>query len=130
MVLDTSAVTAILLNEPEADRFRAAIADDPVRLMSAVSAVEATCVLESRRGAQAGVELEFFVYKVGIKFVPFDADQLEVARSAWRLYGRGKHPAGLNFGDCAAYALARTAGEPLLFKGGDFAKTDILPSVP
>jgi ribonuclease VapC len=115
----------VLLEEPEADAFRRAIAQDSVRLMSTVSALEATCVLESRRGERAEAELELFLHKVNIRVMPFDEDQLEVARSAWRKFGRGRHAAGLNFGDCAAYALAAVAGEPLLFKGGDFSATDV-----
>ena len=91
------------------------------------SALEATWKPDAVH--KPGVELEFFLYEVGIKVIAFDENQLEVARSAWRSYGRGQHPAGLNFGDCASYALARTSGQPLLFKGADFAKTDIPPSL-
>ena len=125
MVIDTSAITAILLNEPEAHTFRLAVSRDPVRLMSTVSALEATCVLESRRGAAAGAELELLLHKIAVQVVPFDDNQLEIARNAWRRFGKGRHRASLNFGDCVAYALAKATGEPLLFKGTDFSQTDI-----
>jgi len=125
MVIDSSAMSAVLFNEPEADRLRRAISADPVRMMSAVSALETSCVVESRRGASAGAEFEMFLHKVRIQIRPFDEDQLEIARAAWRRFGRGRHGAALNFGDCAAYALAKATGEPLLFKGSDFAQTDV-----
>jgi ribonuclease VapC len=125
MVIDTSAVLAVLLEEPEAPAFRRALSHDPVRMMSAVSALETTCVLESRRGEQAGVEFELLLHKITVRIMPFDERQLEAARDAWRKFGKGRHPAGLNFGDCVAYALAKVAGERLLFKGNDFTQTDI-----
>ncbi len=125
MVIDTSAAMAVLLNEPEAEEFRRAIREDPVRLMSAVSALETTCVIESRRGPAAGVEFELLLHKINVRVIPFDEAQLQIARGAWRRFGRGRHRAGLNFGDCAAYALATTSGESLLFKGDDFVHTDI-----
>jgi ribonuclease VapC len=125
MVLDTSAMVAILRDEPEAARFRQLVAGAAQNLMSSISALEATCVLEGRHGEQAGAEFELLAYKIPIRIVAFDADQLEIARNAWRSFGKGRHPAGLNFGDCAAYALAKSAGEPLLFKGNDFRQTDI-----
>lgn len=116
---------AVLLEEPEAPAFRRALSRDPVRMMSAVSALEATCVLESRRGEQAGVEFELFLHKTKVQVTPFDERQLEVARHAWRRFGKGRHPAGLNLGDCIAYALAKVTGERLLFKGSDFTQTDV-----
>jgi len=121
---------AVLLEEPEASVFRQALSRDPLRMMSAVSALETTCVLESRHGERAGVEFELFLHKIKIKVMPFDEEQLEIAREAWRRFGKGRHAASLNLGDCAAYALAKAAGEPLLFKGNDFAQTDIPAVVP
>jgi ribonuclease VapC len=125
MVIDTSAILAILMDEPEAGHFRQVMGTAGGLLLSAVSALEATCVLESRKGELAGAELELLIFKLPITVAPFDETQLEMARQAWRKYGKGRHPAGLNFGDCAAYALAKATGQALLFKGGDFAKTDI-----
>lgn len=125
MVIDTSAILALLFNEPEADDIEVALDDDPVRLMSTASCLEAAVVVEARLGAAGGRELDLLVHKGQIELVPVTAEQAEVARSAWRQFGRGRHEAGLNFGDCFAYALAASSGEPLLFKGDDFAKTDI-----
>jgi len=125
MVIDTSALFTILLDEPEAVSFATAIETDPVRLLSAVSLLEAAMVLESRKGDSGGRELDILLHRVRIDVVPFDADHAELARSAFRRYGKGRHPAGLNFGDCCAYALSVTAHEPLLFKGDDFGKTDV-----
>ena len=128
MVIDTSAVVAILFNEPEAAAFEHNIAGDPVRLMSAATLVEAAIVVERRLGDAGGRELDLLLHKAQIEVVPFTSDQAEVARRAYRLYGKGRHVAGLNYGDCFAYALSKTSGEPLLFKGNDFARTDVVPS--
>jgi ribonuclease VapC len=128
MVLDTSALLAILGDEPEAPRYEAAIERDPVRLVSAATLLEAAIVVESRWGPAGGRELDLLIHKAGVEVVPVDAEQVEVARQAYRDLGRGHHPAGLNYGDCFTYALARVSGEPLLFKGDDFARTD-LPAV-
>jgi len=125
MVIDTSSVVAILFNEPDAPTFERAIAADPVRLMSAASFVEAALVLEGRYGEPGGRELDLFVHRAGIEIVAFTVDQAEVARRAFRHYGRGQHTAALNYGDCFSYALSKASGEPLLFKGGDFAQTDV-----
>lgn len=125
MVLDTSAVLAVLFNEAEAEELEAAIDEDPVRLMSAASYLESAIVVEARLGASGGREFDLLVHKAGIEVVVVTREQAEVARDAWRRFGRGRHEAGLNFGDCFAYALAATSGEPLLFKGGDFATTDV-----
>jgi ribonuclease VapC len=127
MVIDTSAILAILQNEPEAAAFARLIEADPVRLISAVAVVEAGILAESRRGPAGARELDTFLLRSRAEIVPFDADQAAVARHAFRTFGKGRHPAGLNFGDCIAYALARTAGEPLLFKGDDFTRTDVTP---
>ena len=125
MVIETSALVAILLDEPERRSFNEKIESDPVRLLSAASFVEAALVIETRLGETGGREFDMFLYRAGIEVVPVDADQAEIARQAFRRYGRGRHPAGLDFGDCFAYALATAKGEPLLFKGGDFAQTDV-----
>jgi ribonuclease VapC len=126
MVIDTSALTAILLQEEDARTFALAIKNDPVRLVSAVSMLETAMAVESRLGPVAGRELDLLLQKSRADVVPFDAAQAEVARAAWQKYGKGKHPARLNFGDCCAYALAKTSGEKLLFKGEDFSKTDMV----
>ena len=125
MVVDTSALIAILLLEPEAERFTRTIADARPRLISAANLFEAAIVIEGRLGPDAGGDLDNFVADVGLEVEPVTPDQVRVARHAYRTYGRGYHPAGLNFGDCFAYALAKTAGLPLLFKGDDFSRTDI-----
>ena len=93
--------------------------------MSVANALETSIVAESRGGAAAGDDLDRFVQRFAFELVPVTAEQLAAARRAWRRFGRGNHPAALNFGDCFAYALAETTGEPLLFKGGDFALTDV-----
>jgi ribonuclease VapC len=125
MVIDTSAVLALLFNEPEADEIELAIGEDPVRLMSAASGLEAAILVEARLGAAGGREFDLLLHKARIEIVAVTSEQMEAGRAAWRRFGRGRHDANLNFGDCFSYALAAVAGEPLLFKGGDFAKTDV-----
>ena len=126
MVVDTSALLAILLNEPDAAVFRSAIDKDPIRLVSAASVVETGIVIEARFGEAGGREMDLLLHKAECEIVPVDAEQAEVARGAFRRFGKGRHSAGLNFGDCFAYALAVATGEPLLFKGDDFGKTDVM----
>lgn len=125
MVIDTSALVAIALNEPDASLFEHCIVADSVRLISAATLLEVAMVLETRLGETAGRELDLWLLKANFDIVAVDADQIEVARRAWRRFGKGRHPAGLNYGDCFSYALAVTREEPLLFKGDDFSKTDI-----
>ena len=125
MVIDSSALLAIFLAEPERTIFLNLIVAAETRLISAGTALETGMVLEARRGEAAGREFDLFQVRGGLEIVPFDNDQLDLARSAWRRYGKGRHAAGLNFGDCFAYALAKLTGERLLAKGADFAKTDI-----
>jgi ribonuclease VapC len=125
MVLDTSALLALLLDEPEAEDFRAAVEDDTTRLVSAATLLETALVIEARKGEPGGRELDALIQKADVVVVPVDAEHVSEARRAYRRFGKGRHAAGLNFGDVFAYALARTAGEPLLFKGEDFTKTDI-----
>ena len=125
MVIDTSAIVAIALNEPDALEIELQIANDPVRLISAATVLEAAMVIETRLGASGGRELDLWLHKIGADVISVDAEQANAARRAWRRYGRGRHVAALNHGDCFSYALAMTRGEPLLFKGDDFAKTDV-----
>lgn len=125
MVLDTSALLAVLLNEPDAPAFRLAIEADPVRLLSAASLVETAIVIEARVGEAGGRELDLLLQKASIEIVAVDADQTDIARHAYRNFGKGRHAAGLNYGDCFSYALAYSSREPLLFKGEDFSKTDV-----
>jgi ribonuclease VapC len=125
MVLDTSALLALLLDEPEAESFRIALEGDDSRLVAAVTLLETAIVIEARKGEAGGRELDLLIHKADMTIVPVDAELVAEARRAYRRYGRGRHAAGLNFGDVFAYALARATGEPLLFKGDDFARTDI-----
>jgi ribonuclease VapC len=125
MTLDSSAVLAILLQEPESQEFSNLIEAEATKLISSVSALEISMVLEGRSGFSSGADLDEFLMRGSIQIVPFDQDQLGIARWAFRNFGKGRHPAGLNFGDCAAYALSRWSGEPLLFKGTDFGATDV-----
>ncbi len=133
MVIDTSALLAILRGEPEAPLFEAAVEADPVRLVSAGSLLEAAIVVEARYGPTGGRELDLLVHKAGIEVVPVTPEQVELGRHAFRTYGKGRHAAHLNYGDCFAYALSKHSGEPLLFKGDDLARTDVqrvpLPAV-
>lgn len=130
MVIDTSAVVAILRFEPEARAFIQAIADAEASCMSAVSVLEAALVLT---GGQAGIEawrpLDAFIERAGIEIVPFDRESSRFAREAFLRFGKGRHPARLNFGDRATYALAASCKLPVLFKGEDFPKTDISPAL-
>jgi ribonuclease VapC len=125
MVIDTSALVAVLLQESEADRVAQAIDAGSPRLLSAASLLEASIVIESRKGEAGGRELDLLVYRAGIEIVAVDQNQAETARAAWRRFSKGRHPAGLNYGDCFAYALARSRRLPLLFRGNDFSQTDI-----
>jgi ribonuclease VapC len=125
MVIDSSALVAILFGEPQADRFVDAIAGAEPRLMSAANLLEAALVVDNQLGSAAGRQLDRFVEQARIEIAPVTERQVSIARQAYLDYGRGNHPAKLNFGDCFAYALAKATGEPLLFKGDDFAHTDI-----
>lgn len=125
MVIDSSALLAIFLAEPERKLFLDSIFQAETRMISAANVLETGIVLEARRGESAGREFDLFVVRANIQIVPVDGEQAEIARSAWRKYGKGRHPAALNFGDCFAYALAKFTSEPLLAKGTDFAATDI-----
>lgn len=124
-MIDTSALVAVLLQESDADRVAQAIDASSPRLLSAASLLEASIIIESRKGAAGGRELDLLMYRAGIEVVAVDQNQAETARAAWRQFGKGRHPAGLNYGDCFAYALARSRRLPLLFRGNGFSQTDI-----
>lgn len=128
MVVDTSALVAILRNEPERRTFTEALETASHCVMSAVSLVEASVVIEARYGAAGVQDLDLLVSKARIEIAPVDREQALGARRAFARFGKRRHPAGLNFGDCFAYALAESRAEPLLFKGDDFSKTDIDPA--
>ena len=125
MVIDTSALIAIFLGEPERQPFVDHILRAETRLISAANSLETGIVLEARRGEAAGREFDLFIVRAKLEVVPVDAEQAEIARSAWRKFGKGRHAAGLNFGDCFAYALAKSTGQKLLAKGADFRFTDV-----
>ncbi len=130
MIVDTSAILAVLLDETEADDFTERIVKSDVCLMSAVSFVEASIVAEFSGGDGGVRQLDAFLRTAGISIEPVSEEQALAARQAYSDYGRGRHPAGLNFGDCFSYALAKVSGELLLFKGSDFRKTDIAVALP
>ncbi|MBO32360.1 MAG: hypothetical protein CMM74_05205 [Rhodospirillaceae bacterium] len=125
MVLDSSAVIAILYGEPEQRHFNSLIERDPVRYMSALNLVESSIVLLNRDEELGWGEVDLFVAKAEIEIVAVDGNQTEIARAAFRRFGNGRHRAGLNIGDCFSYALAKARAEPLLCKGDDFQHTDI-----
>jgi ribonuclease VapC len=125
MVLDTSALIAILSAETEANAFAVAIVTAATRMLSAASLLETGIIIEARYGPAGGQKLDELIQAAQIQIEPVTAEQVTVARLAYRTYGKGRHPAGLNFGDCFAYALAKIRNEPLLFKGNDFSQTDI-----
>jgi ribonuclease VapC len=125
MVIDTSAILAILFNEPDAEIFARAIAAAERRLISAANLLEAGIVIDNQVGPAAGRQLDAIVERADLAVAPVTLEQVRTARQAYLDFGKGNHPAGLNFGDCFAYALAKTTGEPLLFKGEDFSQTDI-----
>ena len=125
MIIDTSAIVAILNDEPERRAFNEAIERSDICLLSAASFLEASIVIENNRGYEGLRDFDLWMATAGIELAPVDADQAQIAREAFRQYGKGRHPAALNFGDCFSYALAKATGFPLLFKGEDFTKTDI-----
>jgi ribonuclease VapC len=129
VVIDTSALVAILCNEPDAEVFEDALDRSERSLISAVSVLETSMVIENRFGENAGNELDLLIYKLPIEVRPADSDQLHWARRAFRIYGRGRHPAGLSFGDCFSYALAKSTGDSILFKGERFSQTDLISAL-
>ena len=130
MVVDTSALLAILQGEPERRTFNEAIEAAHSRMLSVASFVEVSIVIDARYGAEGLFDLDRFIQHAQIKLAVVDQEQGRLAREAFRRFGKGRHPAGLNFGDCFAYALATALGQPLLYKGEDFSKTDIIAAVP
>lgn len=126
MVVDTSALLAILQDEPERRAFNEALEAAEARCLSTANWVEVAIVVESRHGEEGLRDLDLLVAKAAIDLVPVDVEQARIARLAFSRFGKGRHPAGLNYGDCFSYALASVRCEPLLFKGGDFALTDIV----
>jgi Uncharacterized protein conserved in bacteria len=125
MVIDTSALVAILADEPEREAFVVAIERDEVRLLSAASFLEAGIVIRTRYGSSGLIDLERLLQVAAVEVLPVDAEQARIALKAFEQYGKGRHPAALNYGDCFAYALAIASSEPLLFKGDDFSRTDV-----
>ena len=125
MIVDSSAVLAILFGEPDARRHAAAIMSAYPCRISVANVLEASIAVERRGGDTAAHALDILLEHAEIELVPVTVEHLKAARRAWRRFGKGNHPAALNFGDCFAYALSKTTGEPLLFKGEDFARTDI-----
>ncbi|MER8523537.1 type II toxin-antitoxin system VapC family toxin [Mesorhizobium sp. M1076] len=125
MVIDTSAVVAILRSEPEAARLERALVLDPIRLVPATCVLEARMVLVSRRGEHVLAEIDLWLRKIEADIIPVDSELVDLATQGWLTYGKGHHPAALNFADCFSYALAKRADEPLLFIGKDFSQTDI-----
>ena len=130
MIIDTSALLAILLDEEERRLFNEAIEAAASRAMSVATFVEVSIAIESRFGAGGTRDLDLFINQAGIEIADVDQDQGRLARQAFIRFGKGRHPAGLNYGDCFAYALAVARGESLLYKGTDFALTDITSAVP
>ena len=125
MVIDTSAMLAILMHEPAADRLVSAVEADRSRLVSAATVVEASLVLLARYGEAGDPQLDRLLRGIGAEVVPVGEEQVALARDAALRFGRGRHPAALNFGDCFSYALSVARGEPLLFVGDDFSQTDV-----
>jgi ribonuclease VapC len=125
MVLDTSTLIALLLGEPKAPRLATAVQGSPARYVSMASVLETSLVMQARVGEQGDLEVDALVRDLELDVVPVDADQLRLARDAAARFGKGGHPAGLNYGDLFSYALAASLGQPLLCTGGDFAQTDI-----
>ena len=129
MVIDTSAIIAILFDEPERKRFTELLESADARLVSAVTRVEAAFVVEGRKGDAGRERLDRFFQVTDPEIVSVTPEQAEIAVDAFRRFGRGRHPAALNISDCFTYALAKATGEKLLFKGGDFARTDITAAI-
>ena len=125
MVIDSSVLIAILLAEPDAEYYANLLSDASDIYISAVSIVESSIVIESKKGEKGAEEYDRLLEAISPNVVAFDNQQAKLARIAWQNYGKGRHPAKLNFGDCCSYAIAKYLNQPLLFKGDDFSKTDI-----
>jgi ribonuclease VapC len=129
MILDSSALVAILFKEPEAERLAAMIRDTDTTAIAAPTLLETAIVAEGRTLPGMAAKLDALMVAIRPEIVPFTAEHASLARDAWRRFGKGRHKAGLNLGDCFSYALAKDRGQPLLFKGEDFAATDIEPAI-
>lgn len=129
MIVDTSAVLAIFLFEPERDLFESMLGRDLGPTMSAATLVELAVVSGRQIGPAVWPEMDAYLRRGRVEIVPFTAEHAALAREGWRRYGKGRHPAALNLGDCFSYALAKSRNEPLLFKGDDFAQTDVRPAI-
>ncbi len=129
MIVDSSALLSILLGAPDGDMLLSALVDAPQPRMSVANWLEVALLIEEKGGRLASLRFDEFFRASGIQLMPVDAAQAEAARTAWRHFGRHKHSARLNFGDCFAYALAKGTGAPLLFSGDDFLRTDIEPAL-
>ena len=125
MVIDSSVLIAILLAEPDAEDLANLIVESSEIYVSAVTIFETSMVIESKKGEQGANEYDQLIEAISPTIVAFDSQQANLARIAWKTYGKGRHPAKLNFGDCCSYAIAKHLNQPLLFKGDDFSKTDI-----
>jgi len=125
MVIDSSVLISILLGESEAIGFSKAIARDAKRLVSVFSILETSIVIEAKKGEAGGRELDLLLHRAQMQPVALNEEQMELARLTWRKYGKGRHSAGLNIGDCCSYVLSKYSGEPLLYKGRDFSQTDV-----
>jgi ribonuclease VapC len=129
MIVDTSAALAVVLGEPGFEAFASAISASETRRISAASFLEASIVAETRAGDRGLRQFDSFIRESELAIEPVTHEHALIAREGFSNYGKGRHPAGLNFGDCFAYALAKSTGEPLLFKGEDFRQTDVLPAL-
>jgi len=129
MVIDTSALCAVLFGEPDGPSFIDALAKPGRKIMSALTRLESSIVIEARKGESGARALAGLLAATGTEVIAFDAGQAEIALDAWRRYGKGRHPAALNRGDCASYALAMLVNDTLLFKGTGFALTDVAPEI-
>jgi len=129
MIIDTSAIIAILIDEPEREVFSQILSGEPAQAISVVTFHEASIVMAAKKGRAGGLKLvDELVRELQIEIAAASFDDAIGAREAYWRFGRGYHPAGLNFADCFAYALAKMRDEPLLFKGDDFSRTDIVPA--
>ena len=126
MIIDTSALVAVFDQELEAERIVRTLASAPERILSAANLVEVGIVMQARRGDDGARDLDLLLAKLRVDIAVVTANQADIARKAFRRYGRGRHAANLNFGDCFAYALAKDTSAPLLFKGDDFGQTDVM----
>ncbi len=130
MILDTSSLVAIIAEEPDSELYIQAISRAPLCRISAGNFLELSIVIEGQFGSDVLRQCDALFRRVGVVIEPVTVEHVHAARQAFHDFGKGRHPAGLNFGDCFAYALAKATGEPLLFKGGDFRKTDIVSALP